>query len=283
MFKVSLLAAFLGGFLTLLPSCGPFLLPAFFAYAFKEKEKILVSTLIFFLGFLASFLPLGIGITVLTSFVIRNTTVIYNIAGVLLLVFAAMALFGKSFFVTRAGPVASAEGPVQKDFFHLFLFGASFGLATFACTAPIFGAVLTVVAASGAGLPSLLLLFTFALGMIVPLILLAFFFDSSKKWQQRLFQCVFRFRLHGKLWAFPLTNIISAALFSLLGILFLTSQAASPFVVLGTKLGILDFFFVANQRVLTWTAGLPTWVNIGFLVILAAFVGLVAFRLRRAR
>ena len=253
--------------MTLIPSCGPFLVPAFFAYAFKEKEKLLGGTLIFFAGFLASFLPLALGITVLTSFVIQNTAAIYTVAGVLLLIFAVMALFGKTLVFGKPGK----DTPSQRDPVHLFLFGVSFGLATSACTAPIFGAVLTVVAASGVGLGSILLLMAFALGMIIPLIILALIFDDV----QPLRRCLFT-RVYG----FPLTNIISATLFGFLGILFLTSDAASPFVALGTRLGLLDFFYNANEKVLHWTAGLPQWANAAFLLTLTAFFIFVISRLR---
>lgn len=266
MIKVSFIAAFLGGFLTLLPSCGPFMLPAFFAYAFKEREKLIASTLIFFAGFLAAFIPLGLSITYLTRLLFVNQATVNTIAGIFLFILAIFALFG---FNIPLIPKTKPTEPQKKDSVSLFIFGVTFGLATSACTAPIFGAIITLAAVAGIGFKSIGLLFTFALGMIFPLFLLAFYFDRID--MSRLRHWFFR----PLIWKFPLTNILSAALFIFLGILFITAQASSPFLRLGAKLGILNFFFDASEKILNFSEKIPLWGDGLFILSLALALVLI--------
>ncbi|BAS07616.1 biogenesis protein [Arthrobacter sp. Hiyo4] len=51
--------AFLGGILTLLSPCSALLLPAFFAYAFSTKTRLVARTALFYLGLLSTLVPLG--------------------------------------------------------------------------------------------------------------------------------------------------------------------------------------------------------------------------------
>jgi len=47
---IGYLAAFLGGVLTLLSPCSALLLPAFFAYAFASRSRLLGRTAVFYAG-----------------------------------------------------------------------------------------------------------------------------------------------------------------------------------------------------------------------------------------
>lgn len=283
MIEVSYIAAFFAGALMLLPSCGPFILPVFFAYGFKERKRLLASTFIFFLGFLATFLPLGLSITALVSFVAINKKILNAIAGALLILFALLALFGKSVSFVPSRFKTAQLVPEKKDFFSLFLFGAAFGLAATGCTAPVLGAILTVAAAAGIGFQSVTLLITFALGIIFPFFLLAFYLDEAKAGRIRewLFRHVYKINLFGKSLAFSLPNIISAVLFAALGMLFINSRASSPFLALGTQLGLLDFFFTANEKLLLWTDRLSPIFDFIFWIALLAFLAWLFFRKKK--
>ena len=260
----------------LLPSCGPFVLPAFFAYGFKERGKLLSSTMIFFAGFLVVFMAVGLGISFIANFFLINRIQIQFVAGILLLIFAFITLFGIQIrFLPRM--TAGAVQPLRADRVGLFLFGMSFGLAAGGCTAPLLGSVFTIAAVSGVTLKSVALLFTFALGMIFPLILLSAFLDGAKiqRAQRWLVNCVFRTKFFGKTRGFPLTNIISAALFAFLGVFFLRAQASSPFASVGAKLGLTDFFLAANIKIINFSDAVPLWGDVLFLVVLAGCAILV--------
>src|SRR3989338_10104393 len=61
--SVSFLIAFLAGVTTILSPCLLPVLPAFFAYMFKERKEITRMTLMFFLGFTPIFILLGVAAT----------------------------------------------------------------------------------------------------------------------------------------------------------------------------------------------------------------------------
>jgi len=211
LFDISYLAAFLGGMLTLLPSCGPFLLPAFFAIAFREKKEVVKMIMIFFLGLLITFIPLGLGISVFVQFFIKNLKLVQTISGLLLIFFGFSSLFGWSIMPK----LHRTDTPEKSDAISILLFGMMFGIASGACTAPTFGAVLTLAAQQGTNWHTLTILLTFAVGMILPLLVLALGWDRISARAKTSF---FRQRI-GK---FPLTNLLAATLFFALGILFLS-------------------------------------------------------------
>ncbi|PJC37017.1 hypothetical protein CO046_02845 [Candidatus Peregrinibacteria bacterium CG_4_9_14_0_2_um_filter_53_11] len=278
MFSISYVAAFLGGVLMLLPSCGPFIVPAFFAYSFKEKRQLVGMTLIFFLGFLLTFIPLGLSAAFLAKLLVFYGGQVYFTAGVVLIVLALLTLFGVS--LPMPSRLRSADAPERHDILGVLIFGATFGLAAGGCTAPILGSVFTVAAVTGAGFHSVTLLMTFALGMIFPLLLAALYLDAAQIGAVRkfFFRAVWRFKLGGRLWAFPLTNILGALLFGLLGLLFLTSNVTAPLAALGTRLGLLDFFYRANEWIISVTSALPAWVELAFPLILGLFLVFLIYK-----
>lgn len=211
LFDVSYLAAFLGGMLTLLPSCGPFLLPAFFAIAFREKKEVVKMIMIFFLGLLITFIPLGLGISIFVQFFIKNLQLVQTVSGLLLIFFGFSSLFGWSIMPK----IHRADTPEKSDALSILIFGMMFGIASGACTAPTFGAVLTLAAQQGTNWHTITILLTFAIGMILPLLALALGWDHISTRAKTAF---FRQRI-GK---FPLTNLLAATLFFALGILFLS-------------------------------------------------------------
>ncbi len=232
LFDISYLAAFLGGMLTLLPSCGPFILPAFFAIAFKEKDQLIKMILIFFLGLLLTFIPLGLGVSFLVQFFIKNLKLVQTISGLLLMYFGVSSLFGWNIFSKIFPKLHRADTPEKSDAISILLFGMMFGIASGACTAPTFGAVLTLAAQQGIGWHSLTILFTFAIGMILPLLVLALGWDhistrasssgSSTGWKNAFFHLALRITFFKKKISIPLTNLLAALLFFALGFLFLT-------------------------------------------------------------
>ncbi len=219
LFDISYLAAFLGGMLTLLPSCGPFLLPAFFAIAFREKKEVAKMIMIFFLGLLITFIPLGLGISIFVQFFIKNLQLVQTVSGLLLIFFGFSSLFGWSIMPK----FHRADTPEKSDAVSILIFGMMFGIASGACTAPTFGAVLTLAAQQGTNWHTLTILLTFAVGMILPLLALALGWDHiSARAKNTFFHLALRFTFFKKKISIPLTNLLAATLFFALGILFLS-------------------------------------------------------------
>src|SRR5699024_4427103 len=58
--NIGYLGAFLGGALSLLSPCSALLVPAFFAYAFADRVRLLMRTGVFFLGLATTLVPMGV-------------------------------------------------------------------------------------------------------------------------------------------------------------------------------------------------------------------------------
>ena len=79
-FQTSLIASFVAGMVALFaPCCITFLLPAYLGSVFKEKEKILLMTLIFGLGIAVTLLPAVLGVAIISKLLFRYHNIIYII------------------------------------------------------------------------------------------------------------------------------------------------------------------------------------------------------------
>lgn len=278
LFDISYLAAFLGGVLTLLPSCGPFLLPAFFAISFKEKKHLVRATFLFFFGLLITFIPLGLGITALVQQVTKNLALIKFVSGIILIFFAVITFFGKNTNLPLSHKLKNkiskklhrSDTPKNTDALSILVFGMIFGVASGACTAPLFGAVLTVAVTLGVSLKSVLLLFMFALGMIVPLLLIAWFFDSiSEKTKMKFFRI--------KVLKKPLTTVLASLLFASLGLLFLLGN----FHTLFASDSLTNLAITLSDNIRTLADATPSYIQIPFFALLAVLLARLLMRWKK--
>jgi cytochrome c biogenesis protein CcdA len=274
--EVSLLAAFFGGVLSLLSPCSALLLPAFFAYAFSGGGELVGKTGLFYLGLAATLVPLGMGISAVSALFYGHRSALITISGVLLIGFGFLQLLGRGF---TAGPLARLRSRVRGDSAGaVFALGAVYGFAGF-CSGPILGAVLTVAAASGGAARGALLLAVYAAGMATPLFLLALFWDRldlrNSRWLRGREISVGGLRLHS-------TNLVSGAMFILLGTLFIAYQGASALSGLYESNGATDLAFAAQQ----WADGVARRVpDPALFAVLGALLAAALFRwhLRRGK
>jgi cytochrome c-type biogenesis protein len=166
-------AAFFAGMLSFLSPCTLPLLPAYFAFSFQaSKSNIVVMTIAFFLGLATTMTVLGATATALSLVLFRSLGILTLLGGIVIMAFGVMSFLGFGFagvqFQNR--PEATIVGS--------YIFGATFSLGWSACVGPILGAILTLLATQGAGiLQGALLAFVYALGLGLPLILIATFFS----------------------------------------------------------------------------------------------------------
>lgn len=164
---IGLLAAFLGGVLTLLSPCSAMLLPAFFSYAFSSPRALLTRTGVFYLGLCTTLVPLGVLAGTLGAFVNEHRFTFVTVASVIVIILGVIMLVNIPIpFLSRG---ATSEGTSAASVYAL---GAVYGLAG-VCAGPLLGAVLTVAAVSGNALTGGLITVIFAAGMALPLLLLA--------------------------------------------------------------------------------------------------------------
>ncbi len=171
----SFIAAFIAGFAALFaPCCITVLLPAYLGSIFTQKRTVFLMTFTFFLGLLAVFLPLGLGVAGLGQLFRANHNFIYIGGGLFSLGLGAFVLLGGHLSI----PSSPHRNVDVKGAGSVFLLGIFSGLSTLCC-APVLAGVLALSVLPGSlfwgGMYSL----AYVLGMSVPLFFLAYFLDRT--------------------------------------------------------------------------------------------------------
>src|SRR5918997_1464192 len=266
--EVSYLAAFLGGVLSLLSPCSALLLPAFFAYAFQSRKRLLVKTAVFYLGLGATLVPLRMGISAVTGLVYGQRSTLIMLSGAVIILLGVLQLLGGGF---GFGILTRLSGKVRGESTGAtFALGAVYGFAGF-CSGPILGAVLTVAAASGQTLRGATLLAIYALGM-------AALWDRLDLGQRPFLRgrelSVGRLRLHT-------TNLFSGAMFILLGTVFIVYEGTSALSGLYEAYGAVDLAFAAERWAGSFARGVPDALVLAVTLVAALALALLASRRRR--
>lgn len=131
--QTSLIAAFVGGMVALFaPCCISFLLPAYLGNVFKEKEKVVLMTLVFGLGIFVVMMPAVLGVAALSKALFVYHDNIYFVGGIIMLISAVITFLGIKF------PMPSLPGrdPQKTDILSIFTLGIFSGI-TSACCAPV--------------------------------------------------------------------------------------------------------------------------------------------------
>jgi cytochrome c biogenesis protein CcdA len=266
--EASLLAAFLGGVLSLLSPCSALLLPAFFAYAFGGGRELVRKTGIFYVGLCATLVPLGMGVSAVSSLFYGHRGTLILIAGAVIIAFGVAILLGRGFTV---GPLERLRGRVRGDSAGaVFALGATYGFAGF-CTGPILGAILTVAAASGGVARGALLLAVYALGMSAPLFFLALLWERLRLGKRRFLRGrevslgtpLGTLRLHT-------TNLISGLMFIVLGVVFIAYQGTSALGGLYNTSRVEDLALASQDWAARVSGAVPSWAFVVLLAALAA-------------
>ena len=275
MVEVSFLASFLGGLLSLLSPCSALLLPAFFAYAFQSRGELVGRTVVFYLGLCATLVPLGMGISAVSTLVYGHRSILITVSGLVIIVLGVIQVLGGGFSFR---PVERLRGRVEGDsIVATFFLGAVYGFAGF-CSGPILGAVLTVAATSGSVLRGAGLLATYAAGMAAPLFLMSLLWErmdlGHRRWLRGREVSLGRFRFHS-------TNLLSGLMFVAIGVLFIVFEGTSGLEGLYAAGGATDLAFAAERWVDAASERIPVSVALAVLGVL--FSGFMIYRLSRSR
>ncbi len=241
---ISYIAAFLGGVIALLSPCSGILLPTFFAYTFKQKTKLVLATIIFYLGLMAVFIPLGLGISILSRLFVQNQVLLFQIAGTFLLTFGALTLAGRGMPEISSGQIGAKYG-----LWGIFFMGAISGFTLGSCVGPILGAILTLAALSADAYRSISLMLVYGLGLVLPLLILSLAFEKLHWERSPLIQGkLISFKLFGQDHYIHSINLIAGMLFILLGITFLFFHGSFGFIPFFQG-SFLDFFFSLQESI----------------------------------
>ncbi len=171
----SLITAFIAGIAALFaPCCITVLLPSYFGSIFREKQKVLLMTFVFFLGLAAVFLPLGMGAAGLGTLFSTYHDEIFIVGGIFFLLLGASLLLGKHFSM----PFSVHPKLKGNNTGSVFTLGVFSGFATLCCAPVLAGVVALSVLPNSifwGGLYSL----AYVLGMTVPLVLIAYLLDTN--------------------------------------------------------------------------------------------------------
>ncbi|MFE0132232.1 cytochrome c biogenesis CcdA family protein [Streptomyces sp. NPDC059037] len=259
---VGYFAAFLGGLLALVSPCSALLLPAFFAYSIDSTSRLIARTGIFYAGLATTLVPLGAAGSVAGRFFFGHRDQLVLFAGWLIIALGVLQIVGMGFASRRMAELSGRIRPTTA--LSVYALGAVYGLAGF-CAGPILGSVLTVAAVSGSPVYGGLLLAVYALGMAVPLFLLALLWErfdlGRRRWLRGRAFRLGRFELHT-------TSLLSGLFFVALGALFLAYDGTTA---LPGLLDVDDSFAVER-----WAGGVgravPDAALIAGVVVLVALL-----------
>ncbi|MDP1760294.1 MAG: cytochrome c biogenesis protein CcdA [Candidatus Woesebacteria bacterium] len=235
----SLITAFVAGVAALFaPCCITVLLPSYLGSIFRERRKVLLMTFVFFLGLLAVFLPLGLGVAGLGQLLSKYHDPIFIVGGIFLAILGVSILLGWHFSMPFSGhsklKIASTGS--------VFMLGIFSGIATMCC-APVLAGVIALSVLPNSifwgGLYSL----AYVLGMVAPLFLIAYLLDKND-FSQKLMESNKRvsYSIGGKKIHLSIADLVSGATFLLMGIFILylakTNQLAMGGGEFQTKINI---------------------------------------------
>ncbi|MEU8765233.1 cytochrome c biogenesis CcdA family protein [Streptomyces sp. NPDC048659] len=265
-------AAFLGGLLALLSPCSALLLPAFFAYSVDGRARLIARTGVFYAGLATTLVPLGAAGSFAGRLFYGHRDLLVAVGGWLIIALGVAQILGLGFASRRLSEASGRIRPTTA--FSVYALGLVYGLAGF-CAGPILGSVLTVAALSGSPVYGGLLLAVYALGMAVPLFVLALLWNrydlGRRRWLRGRPIRLGRLELHS-------TSLLSGLFFIALGTLFLVFDGTTALPGLLS----VDASFAVEERVGALGRAVPDWaLLVAVPAVVAAGFGVRALRARR--
>lgn len=218
--EAGLVFAFAGGVLGLFSPCNAMLLPAFFAHAATSGRRLRTLGLAFLIGMLATLVPLGLGIGWLGGVLVIDRRLLMVAAAWVVIALGLIQIVGGGFDMSRLLPARTRRRRAGGSSpWGAVLLGTVAGVAGF-CTGPVLGAILTLILANGSALGGGMLLASYALGMVLPVLGVAAAMRRAgnlrTKWLRGRTLSVGRLRFH--------TNTLLAGTVTIIvGILMLTT------------------------------------------------------------
>ncbi|MEV7683453.1 cytochrome c biogenesis CcdA family protein [Streptomyces sp. NPDC088341] len=258
--------ALLGGLLALLSPCSALLLPAFFAYSIDSAGRLLARTGIFYLGLATTLVPLGAAGSFAGRLFYGHRDLLVALGGWLIIALGLAQILGLGFASRRIAGLSGRIRPTTA--LSVYALGLVYGLAGF-CAGPILGSVLTVAALNGTPVYGSVLLAVYALGMAVPLFLLALLWEryglGRRTWLRgRAFRAG-RFELHT-------TSLLSGFFFVVLGTVFLVFDGTTALPGLLS----VDASFEVERWARGAAAAVPDWALLTAVALVAVVVVVVA-------
>jgi cytochrome c-type biogenesis protein len=212
---ILIVLSFIAGLMSFLSPCTLPILPAYFAVtAQAERTRVSFMAVAFFCGLASVFVMMGASASFFGQFLRDYIFSLTTVGGIFVGIFGIMTIFGQGF----SG--ANFQTQPARTFAGSFLFGAAFALGWTPCVGPVLSGILILAASDKTIFQGMSLLFFYAAGLGLPLILIAVFFGNLKK--DSLFWRILRgkgwdIEIAGKTIILHSTNVISGLLLAVLG------------------------------------------------------------------
>jgi len=194
--SITLITAFTAGLLSFLSPCVLPLVPVYFASlcgpevldprAARNRLQLFFHSLSFVLGFAIIYSLLG-AIVGITGYAINpNITLLYTIAGSVLIAFGLFMLAAlKIPWLNYEKRLAPSLGN-RTGYLRSFIIGATFSMAWTACVGPILGGILALGLVKATAWQGAYLLAVYSLGLGLPFLIIGIAFDSVMPWLRRI-------------------------------------------------------------------------------------------------
>lgn len=270
--SITFLIAFIGGLITFTSPCGFVVLPTFFAYLFKERQRALFMTSVFCLGMTLAFVLFGLVAGAVGNFFNLYKEFFASISGGLLVLFGILLILNKGFslfdFRVRHKP---------QDGWGVFFLGFFFAIGWTPCVGPILGGIILLAADTAHIWKGALLFGAYSLGVALPLLIVSYFsdrYDVAKWFQSKHITLAF----FGKKIETHLYGIIGGILLIVIGLIMFFEQGTRLFMDKIPELvpWTMSYFTEVNEQLVASSFFTGTLANI---IGIALAVGIIAFML----
>lgn len=269
LFQTSLIAAFVAGVVALFaPCCISFLLPAYLANVFKEKEKVVLMTLVFGAGIFTVMMPAVLGVAALSKALFEYHTNIYFLGGIIMLLSAAITFLGLKLPMPNIGRAGK-----KTDIMSIFILGIFSGI-TSACCAPVLIGILTLTFLSPNFFGALAIGGMYVLGMVMPLLFIALFLSGKMSKLMFLRKRLFSVMFLGKERSVLVSNFVASVIFFITGILILYLNASGRLGMEDTK-GFTTLITNASASVNQFVGG-NVLLNVVFVLVVIFVLYIIA-------
>lgn len=219
---VSYLLTFTEGILTFISPCILPMLPIYFLYLAGEaekdgtdpsskKNKLVLNSIGFVIGFTIVFILLGATVTSLGHFLANNRSMLEKISGLFMIVFGLN--FAGIFKIGFLNTEKRFDFKFNKlRFFSSIIFGIVFGFGWTPCLGAFLGSALAFASNSKTVIEGMILLLFYSIGLGIPFILSAIAFEKVKDAFKQI-------QKHSRV-----ISIVSGVLLIIAGILVLTGS-----------------------------------------------------------
>lgn len=214
--SASIITAFVAGVAALFaPCCITVLLPAYLGSIFRQRRTIFLMTFIFFLGLLAVFLPLGLGMASLGKIFTGNHDFLFAAGGLFFVLLGLSILSGRHFSL----PISIQPKINVKNAGSVFVLGIFSAFATLCC-APVLAGVMALSVLPGSLFWGAVYSLAYVLGMTIPLFVIAYFLDKSEITNKiSVFRKRVSYSFLGNRVGVTMSEILSGIMFLLMGLL----------------------------------------------------------------